>query len=258
MLQEVGLALSFNCFYSGVLPKVTWPSWFHSLPLQDICHQWFMTNKYTEFIILHLQTNHSCIVHSLLHFSVLYWTFVYFHFTLASDPPFINPVDFGETDLYEGGIGSATCIVSQGSLPLMVTWTYNGKILRSDKYRKIHSFGKRASILTIEPLSHLHQGVYGCEAFNAAGAYKVETELVIQGKMNKWFKAIRSMISVTWSWHVVFLEPRTWVNWSTSNKCNGDTYDYNVKFTILIHEGQHASLLEKKNLVMNITLINRT
>lgn len=71
----------------------------------------------------------------------------------------------------------------------MVTWTYNGKLLRNDKHRKIHSFGKRTSILTIEPLSHLHQGVYGCEASNAAGTYKVETELVIQGKI----KDIRSM-----------------------------------------------------------------
>lgn len=116
---------------------------------------------------------------------------------LASDPPVIIPLDFGATDLYEGGIASATCVVSQGSLPLMVTWTYNGKLLRSDNYRKIHSFGKRTSILTIEPLGHLHQGIYGCDASNAAGTYKVETELVIQGKMNKGFWGIRSMVSVT-------------------------------------------------------------
>lgn len=178
-----------------------------------------MTYKYTQFIILHLWANYRCIVYILLPFSVLYWAFVYFHHILASDSPLINPLDFGGTDFYEGGIASATCVVSQGSLPLMVTWTYNGKILRSDKYRKIHSFGKRTSILTIEPLSHLHQGVYGCEAFNAAGAYKVETELVIQGKMNKWFKAIRSMISVTWSWHVVFLEAENlgWIGQQPAN-----------------------------------------
>lgn len=118
---------------------------------------------------------------------------------MASDPPVINPFDFGGTDLYEGGIASATCVVSQGSLPLMITWTYNGKLLRSDKYREIHSLGKRTSILTIEPLSHLHQGVYGCDAVNAAGTYKVEAELVIQGKANKWFRDIRSMAGVTQS-----------------------------------------------------------
>ncbi|XP_045126213.1 Down syndrome cell adhesion molecule-like protein Dscam2 isoform X49 [Portunus trituberculatus] len=96
------------------------------------------------------------------------------------DPPVINPIDFGGTDLYEGGIATATCVVSQGSLPLMVTWTYNGNLLESDQYRTIHSFGKRTSILTIEPLNHHHQGVYGCAASNAAGMYQVEAELVIQ------------------------------------------------------------------------------
>lgn len=116
--------------------------------------------------------------------SFLFWAFIYFHHILASDPPVIIPIDFGGTDLYEEGIASATCVVSQGSLPLMVTWTYNGKLLRNDKYRKIHNFGKRTSILTIEPLSHLHQGVYGCVASNTAGTYKVEADLVIHGKMN--------------------------------------------------------------------------
>lgn len=117
---------------------------------------------------------------------------------MATDPPVIIPLDFGGTDLYEGGIATATCVVSQGSLPLMVTWTYNGKLLRNDKYRTIHSFGKRTSILTIEPLSHLHQGVYGCEASNAAGTYQVEAELVIQGKTDLWFMDIASMVGLSY------------------------------------------------------------
>lgn len=131
---------------------------------------------------MHLQTKHF-INHVLWYLSILLKQLcIHIHCILTTDPPVIIPINFGGTDLYEGGIASATCVVSQGSLPLMVTWTYNGNLLESDQYRTIHSFGKRTSILTIEPLNHHHQGVYGCAASNAAGTYQVEAELVIQGK----------------------------------------------------------------------------
>ena len=134
---------------------------------------------------------------------------IHTHYILTTDPPVINPIDFGGTDLYEGGIATATCVVSQGSLPLIVTWTYNGNLFRNDEYRAIHNFGKRTSILTIEPLNHLHQGVYGCAASNAAGSYQVEAKLVIQGKTDLGFMKSMSMFGLTYNAKLAYGVPVT-------------------------------------------------
>ncbi|KAK7068699.1 hypothetical protein SK128_024055 [Halocaridina rubra] len=97
-----------------------------------------------------------------------------------AEPPLIVPFDFGGMDLFEGGIATATCVVSQGVLPMTITWTFNSGFLQSDDTRKIHSFGGRMSILTIEPLSDFHRGLYGCSASNRAGHDKIEAELIVQ------------------------------------------------------------------------------
>lgn len=103
---------------------------------------------------------------------------------MNTDPPVIIPLNFGGTELYEGGVASATCVISQGTLPITISWNFNGGFLQPDNSRKIHDFGGRTSILTIEPLSDLHRGMYGCSASNSAGTDKAEAELVIHGIIN--------------------------------------------------------------------------
>lgn len=74
-------------------------------------------------------------------------------------------------------------MVTKGDLPLELAWTLNGQVLRNgERGVSIVRMKPRLSSLSIDALDgEVHRGVYGCEASNAAGVARSESELLING-----------------------------------------------------------------------------
>ncbi|KAK6620957.1 hypothetical protein RUM43_011256 [Polyplax serrata] len=83
--------------------------------------------------------------------------------------PKITAFDFGEDAIFSGQSAQASCFVSEGSEPVTISWSYQGKEIGTVKEISITKVGRKASILVIEPALSQHQGNYTCSAHNAAG-----------------------------------------------------------------------------------------
>lgn len=80
-------------------------------------------------------------------------------------PPRIVPFSF-EEPIFAGQAAQVTCLVSEGDLPLDITWTYQGSSNRSmmDLGISTSRFGQKTSMLLIESTNAEHRGNYTCTA----------------------------------------------------------------------------------------------
>lgn len=94
--------------------------------------------------------------------------------------PHLIPLDFGESDFYEGDYVQVSCVLQKGDRPVNFTWVFNGIVLQSGDGLRVDYIGK-SSILTIDPVRGVHQGIYICIASNPAGEEQVSATLVVNG-----------------------------------------------------------------------------
>ena len=97
-----------------------------------------------------------------------------------TEPPSLIPIDFGESDFFEGDFAQVQCIVKKGDVPLHFQWQLNGRELQSNNDLYIDSRG-RTSSLSLESVKAHHSGKYTCIASNKAGSSRVRTSLIIHG-----------------------------------------------------------------------------
>ncbi|XP_045473862.1 Down syndrome cell adhesion molecule-like protein Dscam2 isoform X48 [Harmonia axyridis] len=91
--------------------------------------------------------------------------------------PHIVPFTFGENPVHSGQTTQVTCLVSEGDLPLNVTWTFQGRSVESLSGVSTTKIGKKASLLLIDSVVDTHQGQYTCTAMNRAGYANYTTSL---------------------------------------------------------------------------------
>lgn len=94
--------------------------------------------------------------------------------------PHLIPIDFGESDFYEGDFAQANCVMQKGDRPVNMTWIFNGFVLQSRGGIEIEYTG-RSSFLTLDPVRGDHQGLYTCKASNQAGEEQVSATLTVNG-----------------------------------------------------------------------------
>ncbi|KAF7271145.1 hypothetical protein GWI33_015951 [Rhynchophorus ferrugineus] len=94
-------------------------------------------------------------------------------------PPRISPFLFQDNPLHEDSYAQVNCLVTDGDLPLTITWKLNGKYIDSYEEVSVNKGGKRSSFLTIESVSHKLAGNYTCQVRNAAGEASYTTELQV-------------------------------------------------------------------------------
>nr|XP_024214190.1 Down syndrome cell adhesion molecule-like protein Dscam2 isoform X39 [Halyomorpha halys] len=93
--------------------------------------------------------------------------------------PKVAPFSFG-SDPYEAGqFASLTCSVTQGDLPLNITWEYNNKTIDANSDIVVMPAGRRMSTLSIESVSGRHAGLYSCIGVNRAGKDVHSSELLV-------------------------------------------------------------------------------
>lgn len=97
--------------------------------------------------------------------------------------PVIGHFNFGDKPSHPGQYQSLQCSVSDGDLPLTISWTFNGQpIVNSDDAEvSVTKMGRRSSVLTIEQVAPEHAGRYVCLAENAAGAVSFAADLRVIG-----------------------------------------------------------------------------
>ncbi|CAH0555671.1 unnamed protein product [Brassicogethes aeneus] len=93
--------------------------------------------------------------------------------------PRITPFNFEDNPVHSGQFVQVTCAVSEGDLPIKLSWQLNGKTLEDFPEISTSSVGKRTSILEIESVSYSHAGNYTCKAVNRAGEIGYSTELLV-------------------------------------------------------------------------------
>ena len=92
------------------------------------------------------------------------------------------PISFGTDELNEGEFAQASCIVTKGDLPLMISWTFNGMYISSDLGILTIPTGKRASLLLISSVEPRHRGTYTCTAKNLSGLMSLSADLKVIDK----------------------------------------------------------------------------
>lgn len=104
--------------------------------------------------------------------------------TTVSVVPRIEPFGFGDP-IYDGQSTQVTCFVSEGDLPLNLSWTYHGDTdnlpLRSGI--SINKMGSKVSVFYIDAASSYHAGNYTCIATNRAGRANFTATLNVHGKI---------------------------------------------------------------------------
>lgn len=73
------------------------------------------------------------------------------------------------------------CSVSQGDMPLSITWSLKGDIINSDPVLTTTMLGTQTSILMISSVDYQHSGIYTCRAENPAGITTHSAELKVNG-----------------------------------------------------------------------------
>nr|CAD7199658.1 unnamed protein product [Timema douglasi] len=92
--------------------------------------------------------------------------------------PHIVPFHF-DSPIFAGEATQVTCLVSQGDLPLDISWSFQGTELSSQMGISTSKMGKRGSSLLLDPASLGHRGNYTCTVRNRAGTVNFSTSLEI-------------------------------------------------------------------------------
>lgn len=75
------------------------------------------------------------------------------------------------------------CGVSQGDLPISITWLKDGRKLESNVGVEISDIDPYSSLLNVARLDSSHSGEYTCTASNPAAEVRYTAKLQVQGKV---------------------------------------------------------------------------
>nr|CAH7736158.1 unnamed protein product [Callosobruchus chinensis] len=96
-------------------------------------------------------------------------------------PPRIVPFSFGDQVVNAGQATQATCLVSEGDLPLKITWSFDGNA--ADASFTTIKISPKASLLLIDSASEIQAGNYSCTVTNAAGSVSFTASLDVYGTL---------------------------------------------------------------------------
>ena len=88
---------------------------------------------------------------------------------LLAEPPVIVPFSFGSPVVNTGVYAQLTCVVSQGDMPITITWSLKGMELNSGPSITTTMLGRRASMLVIASVDYTHIGEYTCHTSTSWG-----------------------------------------------------------------------------------------
>lgn len=91
------------------------------------------------------------------------------------------PFTFGTEPLQEGTSASLQCTVSEGDLPLHITWLFNGEEIEDSDTISISKLGRRGSALTIDSVTSANVGNYTCSIKNPVGSETYTAPLLVNG-----------------------------------------------------------------------------
>lgn len=82
-------------------------------------------------------------------------------------------------------------MVSFGDTPLTISWSFHGSETSTTSQTGVSTmkFGTRSSVLMIENVNFIHNGLYICNAKNAAGSANFTTKLIVNGKIFSHFQS---------------------------------------------------------------------
>ncbi|KAG5890611.1 hypothetical protein JTB14_005121 [Gonioctena quinquepunctata] len=93
--------------------------------------------------------------------------------------PQIAPFDFGEYPVHSGQSVQVQCFVSEGDLPVNLSWFLNEQPVEEFPDISTTKLGKRSSILSIDSVSYTLAGNYSCRAKNEASETSFSSELQV-------------------------------------------------------------------------------
>ena len=96
------------------------------------------------------------------------------------EPPVIAPFSFPPV-VNTGVFAQLTCVVSQGDLPITISWSLKGQELNSGPSITTNMLGQRVSMLVIASVDYTHIGEYTCRATNPAGSVTHAAVLNVNG-----------------------------------------------------------------------------
>lgn len=94
--------------------------------------------------------------------------------------PRIVPFHF-DVPIFAGQATQVTCQVSEGDSPLDITWSFQGTDLSSQMGISTAKFGRKTSVLVIDPANSGHRGNYTCTVRNPAGYVNYTASLDVHG-----------------------------------------------------------------------------
>lgn len=96
--------------------------------------------------------------------------------------PRIVPFYF-EEPIFAGITTQVTCLVSEGDVPIDITWSLHGSENLTDLGISTSKIGSKVSVLIIETTALHHRGNYTCTARNQAGTANYTASLNINGNI---------------------------------------------------------------------------
>ncbi|XP_066145682.1 cell adhesion molecule Dscam1 isoform X29 [Euwallacea fornicatus] len=91
--------------------------------------------------------------------------------------PHVVPFSFGESATHTGHAAQATCLVSEGDVPLKISWTFNKKPIDLTSGVNTINVGAKASLLLIDAVGEENAGNYTCRVSNFAGSAQYTASL---------------------------------------------------------------------------------
>lgn len=110
---------------------------------------------------------------------------------MFSVPPKLSPFHSAEVSLNVGERASLTCTVVKGDLPLVTTWSKDGRQLdasqnqvnsNADGGQSVTQVDQFNSILVIDSLTPQHSGNYTCTVRNSAAEASRWQRVLVNGK----------------------------------------------------------------------------
>ncbi|XP_066244773.1 cell adhesion molecule Dscam1 isoform X37 [Euwallacea similis] len=91
--------------------------------------------------------------------------------------PHVVPFSFGESATHTGHATQATCLVSEGDVPLKISWTFNKKPIDLSSGVNTIKVGAKTSLLLIDAVGEENAGNYTCRVSNFAGSAEYTASL---------------------------------------------------------------------------------